>query len=128
MIRSVQDVLDVFPDLKWRDGKPTVGRSQYAIVGGDRATGDMTVFLAMEGGARAPLHTHREREDWPFRETITCLAGEMYETDPNRPDFVLRAGMTVDLPTDKPHSPYVSVEGFALVTYRQPAGSDAVPE
>ncbi len=119
-ITSVDEAKAAFPDLKWRDAPS--GRSAFAICGGERTTGDITIFLAMEKGASAPTHIHRERIGWPFRESITCLAGRLFGTDPHNPDYVLQAGESIDLNDDTPHRPYVTDVGFALVTYRQPAG------
>ncbi|MCR4312599.1 MAG: hypothetical protein NUV56_04945 [Candidatus Uhrbacteria bacterium] len=121
-ITSVETAKAAFPNLKWRDDQPTVGAIAYAIMGGDRATGDITILLAMEGGACAPVHNHIEREGWPFRETITCLAGSMYGIKQDDAGFVLEAGQSVDLNDSENHAPRVLADGFALVIYRQPAG------
>lgn len=124
-VQSVAQAKAAFPQLKWRDANPDGGGEvAFAICGGDKTSGDNTIFLAMADGAQAPTHRHREREGWPFRETITCLAGELHGANPHDPDFVLFAGKTVDLNDDTPHRPYVPSGGFALVYYRQPAGHD----
>lgn len=126
-IQSVAQAKAAFPHLKWRDANPPDGGEvAFAICGGDKSTGDVTIFLAMGDGAKAPLHRHRERGGWLFRETITCFAGEMCGTNPHDKDFVLKAGQSVDLNDDTPHQPYVQTSGFALVVYRQPAGNDIV--
>ncbi len=126
-ISSVAQAKAAFPNLKWRDANPPDGGEvAFAICGGDKTTGDVTIFLAMGYGAKAPLHRHRERGGWPFRETIVCFAGEMYGTNPHDNGFVLRAGQSVDLNDDTPHRPCVQPDGFALVVYRQPAGNDSV--
>ena len=126
-INSVAQAKAAFSDLKWRDANPPEGGEvAFAICGGDRGTGDVTIFLAMGDGAKAPLHRHREREGWLFRETITCFAGSMHGTNPHYPDYVLNAGESIDLSDDTPHCPYVPAGGFALVVYRQPAGHDIV--
>lgn len=124
-IESVAQAKAAFHGLKWRDANPSEGGEvAFAICGGDKTTGDNTIFLAMGDGAKGSLHRHREREGWPFREIITCLAGEMHGTDPHDQNFVLKAGQSVDLTDDTPHRPYVPVGGFALVLYRQPAGHE----
>ncbi|MBI4449621.1 hypothetical protein HY634_01040 [Candidatus Uhrbacteria bacterium] len=126
-IQTVAQAKEAFPQLRWRDANPPEGGEvSFAICGGDKETGDITIFLVMGDGAKAPLHRHRERGGWPFRETITCFAGEMHGTNPHDDQFVLKAGQSMDLTDDTPHRPHVLPGGFALVVYRQPAGSDVV--
>ncbi len=126
-INSVAAAKAAFPHLDWRDvDAKDGGEVAFAICGGNKETGDVTIFLAMGNGAMAPLHRHRERGGWPFRETITCFAGVMFGTNPHDESFVLKAGQSVDLIDDMPHQPYVRTDGFALVVYRQPAGHDLV--
>lgn len=124
MIRSVTDAKEAFPNLKWRDISNNTGDMAFAICGGDKDTGDITILLAMGARTQSPLHRHRKRENWPFREMITCLSGELYGVDPENSGFVLKAGQTADLSGDSAHEPYVT--DFALVLYRQPAGHDLV--
>ncbi|NQV89421.1 MAG: hypothetical protein HQ488_03815 [Parcubacteria group bacterium] len=124
MLTSVAGVKAAFPHLTWRDQpSPEGGNISLAICGGDRKTGDITMLYAMDDGAVSPLHTHHERVGWPYVESTTCLTGRMLGLDPDDPTFVLTAGNTVDLNDDTPHQPYVEAGGFALVIFRQPAGS-----
>lgn len=129
MLKSVQDVLRTFDNLRWKiEGDDRIA---YAVCGLDKSTGDNTILLAMEDGARAPLHRHLARRSEPscplFRESITCLAGTLHGTDPHRLDFVLGPGRSIDLTDETPHQPYVLLGGFALVLYRQPGGHEILP-
>lgn len=133
-IHSVEAAKAAFPHLKWRDAPSANGKGKiaFAIVGGNKATGDNTIFLAMENGAKAPLHTHRMRTHrstiWPFRESLTMLIGELHDVFGEKSGVVLVAGNdgVADLGGDDAHAPSVPDGGFALLIYRQPAGSDAV--
>lgn len=122
-IQSVAQAMAAFPGLKWKteDRSKGEGVAAFAICGGDKTTGDITIFLALADGAREPLHRHCSRVEWPFRETITCLAGELHGIYKSF-DTPLRAGQTVDLNDGLPHAPFVPQGGFALIIYRQPGG------
>ncbi len=125
-IYSVEAAKAAFPHLKWRDapsfGNGGKGKITFAIMGGDKRSGDVTILLAMEDGARAPTHFHNERPGWPYRETITMLIGVLHDVFATEPDRVLRAGETIDLADSNTHAPSVASGGFALLIYRQPAG------
>lgn len=126
-IRSVQDAKEAFPQLRWKDlVSGSGGRMAFAIVGGNKGTGDITIFLAMEDGATAPLHRHNNREGWPFNESITVLVGSLYDVDPGQPDLAVDSGRSIDLIGNRPHAPRVNSGGFALVIYRQPAGMELI--
>ncbi|MCA9727960.1 MAG: hypothetical protein KC729_09780, partial [Candidatus Eisenbacteria bacterium] len=83
-MQSSRDVLATFAKLNWKTDLDEEGNgSAYAIVGGNRETGELFVFAILQNAA-APAHRHGDGED--YGEKIGTFFGELEdETDDGRP-------------------------------------------
>lgn len=117
-ITSVELAKAAFPHLRWRDQPSDNGKGKiaYVICGGDKQTGDIIIFLALEDGAATYEHVHIGSEH------ITVFAGELCGVKDGDDLFVLSAGESIDLEGGSKHRPYVQEGGFCLLWYRQTCG------
>ena len=117
-ITSIADLIKAFPYLKWRlQDLEGGGQTVYAILDGDKKTGDITVFAAIEKGMFLK-HTHRGRQPFEYGERIITLVGELKGVLKGNSQFSLKPGI-YDLPPGSRHQPYAD---FWVGIYHQPGG------
>lgn len=118
---SITELQASFPMLKWRVG-PTGEKGgvwAYAILGGNKETGEISVLFALERGS-APEHEHIA--GGPYLEFIAVLGGEMNDVADNYQPVTLWAGDTL-IHVDgagRIHAP--STPTFCWGYYHQPRG------
>ncbi len=112
-----------FP-VKWKvrsDPKsaPT-GRIAFAVLGGDKDTGEVWVLAILEGAA-APKHRHNP--GGPYGERIITLAGALVDTADDGTPVLLEADQELIHAGDTIHEPRAN---FWVGLYHQPCGSEPV--
>jgi len=124
-MQTLAAVLTAFPALKWRTDTDTIGAgagagTAYAIVGGDKSTGEIYVFAVIQR-ATAPRHFHRPGGD--YGEKIGTFAGALhdYDDDGNR----VTVGPN-DLLIHGPGTTHAPWADFWFGYYHQPRGSELV--
>lgn len=112
--------------LKWKveeveglDGG--IGRIAFAVIGGNKSTGEIHVLAALENAA-APHHKHGPPSlGNQYGELIISIAGELEDEDDATKPVMLGPGMHLVHAPGTHHRP--RAPRFALVYYHQPHGS-----
>lgn len=117
--KSIDDVKEKLPWYKWRVyDAPGGGKTAFTVIGGNKETGELHVFAAIEGGD-APEHEHID--GGPYGELILTIAGELHDhTDEGEP-VVLRPGQVLMHRGGSIHVPRAPQFWFGY--YHQPKGS-----
>lgn len=120
-MKNSLEVVAAFPKLNWKTDLDEFGNgSAYAIVGGNRETGELFVFAILQNAA-APAHRHGPGEE--YGEKIGTFFGAIEDvTDDGRPievgpdDVLYHAPGSIHQPRAK----------FWFGYYHQPRGSEIV--
>lgn len=117
-VTTLDGVIAFFSKLTWKViDLAGGGRSAFAVIGGDKSTGDIVVIACIEGGT-TPLHVH------PGGEVIHTWAGMlMFDAELGGALYELLPNTTMKLEPDSQHAPRAD---FWVGIYRQPKGSTLV--
>ncbi|MDP3965155.1 MAG: hypothetical protein Q8Q20_05915 [bacterium] len=122
-INSVESAMRVLSFLKWKEppAEEGKGRTAFAVLGGNRETGEVWVMAAIEGGA-APDHEHLP--GGRYGELIITLAGTLEDTTDSGQEVQVGAGQILVHGDMTTHAPRASK--FWLGIYHQPRGSRVI--
>lgn len=120
-MKTIAEVLAAFPSLKWRvDGDPEGSGTAYAVLGGNRASGEIYVFAVIADSV-APRHRHREGAD--YGEKIGTFVGELLDHDDEGNPVVIGPS---DVLYHGPNTTHAPRARFWFGYYHQPRGSELV--
>ncbi|MEK7552294.1 MAG: hypothetical protein AAB534_02655 [Patescibacteria group bacterium] len=119
---GLDQVVATYPQLKWKvhpsaDGK---GRTAYAVVSGNRETGELWVMAVIEN---CTVPKHRHNSGGKYGEMILTISGALYDTIAHGHEVIYSSGSVVFLPEDSVHAPHAV---FWHGLYHQPRGSTLV--
>lgn len=121
-LNNLDAVLAAFPFLRWKThtGPDGQGRTAFAILSGNKETGEIWVLAVIEG-TNAPEHEHLD--GGPYGELIWTLAGELEDVADDGTPVRLGPGSVIVHKGGSAHSPRAT---FWFGGYHQPRGSRLV--
>lgn len=124
-LRTWDQVMEAFPwsHFRWKvHSAEGGGRYAYAVLSGNRETGEVWVLEVMEG-CTAPEHIHTVSER--YGELIFILEGELLDKNDAGEQVLLTKGSVLMHHSPRPHAPYAS---FVVLVFHQPRGSKLVSD
>lgn len=119
-LRTWDQVMEAFPTshFRWKiHSAEGGGRYAYAVLSGNRETGEVWVLEVMEN-AVAPEHIHTVSER--YGELVFILEGELVDVNDDGDAVVLSKGNVLMHHSPRPHAPSAS---FVVLVFHQPRGS-----
>ena len=118
---SLDQVLATYPQFKWKVQEVGKGRTAYAVVSGNKETGECWVMAVIEDCA-APKHRHNPGGG-KYGEMILTINGSLQDIRDDGHELIYCAGSVAFLPEDSVHAPFAV---FWHGLYHQPRGSTLV--
>lgn len=118
-------VMEAFPwnHFRWKvHSAEGGGRYAYAVLSGNRETGEIWVLEVMEN-CTAPEHIHTLSER--YGELVFILEGELIDVNDAGETVVLGKGSVLMHNIPRPHAPSAS---FVVLLFHQPRGSKLVSD
>ncbi len=119
---NLDNIVATFHDLRWRVSESgPIGRVAYAVIDGNKQTGEIHILVAMEKAA-APLHEHLS--GGTYGELILTFDGELDDVTGEGQPIKLLPGMHLIHEPNSRHQPKTSTFWFGY--YHQPCGSKLI--
>lgn len=123
-LRSLDEVVATYQLYKWqiKPGATGTGRMAYAVVSGNKETGEIFVLAVLED-ATAPRHRHHD--GGLYGEWIITISGRLIDVTDDGQEIILPPGTTLHHMGNTVHAPRAT---FWFGFYHQPRGSSVVLE
>jgi hypothetical protein len=123
-LHTWDQVMEAFhgPLFRWKVHQVEGGRYAYAVLSGNRETGEVWVLEVMEN-CTAPEHVHTPNEK--YGELVIIIDGELRDVTDQGAAIILGKGGILVHNIFRPHAPSAR---FVVLLFHQPRGSKLVAD